>query len=140
VLSGVDPDFREIKVKIRNDGTEGAFIRVYLDATPPAGGGCTPNGRILDKTVFVPAGNQTVNVFAEFGSQSGKVEFSCTNQSAVAGQTYTLVAAVDVNGDDSAACSEGALQSLACGNALADDDTDATDNRLSRNAPRIKKP
>jgi hypothetical protein len=135
-LSGVSQDFREIKVQVRNDSDHAASISVYVDANPPADGDCTPNGRILETVVSLEAfgtpGDQA-DLFPEFGSQPGFVEFSCANQ-------YTLVAVVDINGDDSAACSEGNLGSFACRNALNDDDTDSSDNKAVRFAPRVKKP
>ncbi len=56
------------------------------------------------------------------------------------GLPYTIIAAVDVHADDLASCGEGALLSLACYSALADDDTDPTDNRAVRNAPRVQEP
>ena len=53
------------------------------------------------------------------------------------GLSYTWVAVADHGADDLAFCGPGALQSLACYNALADDDQDPADNRLSRNGPRV---
>ncbi|MDO8611976.1 MAG: hypothetical protein Q7R32_04045 [Dehalococcoidia bacterium] len=58
----------------------------------------------------------------------------------MAGFTYTLLAAVDAHADDLAACGPGAIQSLACFNALANDDGDLFDNRASRSAPRVESP
>ncbi len=140
---------RTVFVRVSNEGDHTDSIGVYLDAIPPAGGGCLPSGRILSTIVTLSPGG-AVNVFADTGTLGdGLVEFSCTNQSAVVGQTYTLIAAVDVhaddlltdtNGDLLADCRPGALLSLACGNALADDDTGPPNNRLSRNAPRVQPP
>ncbi len=142
VLSDGSPDFKEIGVQVRALGDHPATVRVYIDVIPP--GGCLPTGRILDDTVTLdPAGasqgtaDKLANVFADTGTpDDGFVEFSCTSQSAV-GQRYTLIAAVDAHDDDSGACGEGDLLTLACINALADDDADLN-NRLSRNAPRVQ--
>ena len=122
-----------------------------MDVIPPGGPsnpfGCLPTGRILDSTVTLdPAGQGNVgidklaNVFADTGTLGdGFVEFSCTDQAGAAGQRYTLIAAVDAHGDDSVACGPGLLGTLACANALFDDDTDSN-NRLTRNAPKVKAP
>jgi hypothetical protein len=148
VLSDASLDFREIGVQVRAEGDHVELVRVYLDVIPPGGpsnpGGCLPNGRILDTTLTLdPTGvtapkNQPV--FADTGTLGdGLVEFSCTNQSAVVGQRYTLIAAVDAHGDDLALCGPGDLLTNDCANALFDDDTDSN-NRLTRNAPKVKKP
>ncbi len=68
------------------------------------------------------------------------VEFSCINQAAVDGLTYTIIAAVDVHADDLADCGEGDLPSLGCSNPLGEDDTDRSDNRAVCNAPRVQEP
>ena len=123
-------------------------IGVVLDVRPPLDPtrplltnpfGCLPNGRILATTVTLAAGSQA-NVRAEFGSAAGKVEFSCTDQAGAAGKFYKLFAAVDVHADDLASCGPSNLQSLACFNALADDDMNPTDNRDDRSAPRVQPP
>ncbi len=150
VLSGVSPDFREIGVQVRALGDHIESVRIYIVVIPPAGGGCLPSGLILDTTVTLdPAGEGNVgidkqaNVFASVGSQAGFVEFSCTNQSAVVGERYEIIAVVDAHGDDSAACTGTPgptfIQTQACANALADDDADAN-NRLQRLAPKVSKP
>ena len=64
----------------------------------------------------------------------------CTDHVGAVGKTYTLVAVADVNADDLGACGAGALQGDACLSALADDDTDNTDNLAIRNAPRVQSP
>lgn len=140
---------REIFVQIRLESGGIKPIGVYLDVIPPGGVGdpfgCLPSGRILQTTVTLDDTGTTLpkqtNVSADTGTLGdGFVEFSCTNQAGAVGKTYTLIAAVDVNADDLAACGAGAIQSLACFNALADDDTDPTNVRASRNAPRVKQP
>ena len=128
----------------RNDGDHDELMGVYLDVVPPGGasnpGGCVPNGRILQTTLVLEAGRQE-RLFADTGTLGdGLVEFSCTNRAAVVGFTYTLLVALDAHADDLAACGPGAIQSLACFNALANDDGDALDNRLSRSAPRVEPP
>ncbi len=154
VLSDGSPDFKEIGVQVRALGDHPAPVRVYMDVMPPGGpsnpGGCLPYGRILDDTVTLdPAGasqgtaDKLANVFASFGSQAGFVEFSCTSQSTVVGQRYTLIAVVDAHGDDSGPCGEGLLITQACINALAldDDDSDVTNVRLTRSgALRVQPP
>lgn len=151
-LNGVATDTREIGVQVRNDGDHTETIGVYADIVPPGGPsnpfGCQPSGRIIKTQVTLPAagqpGNQT-NVFADgyTGDPTpgdGMATFSCTDQAGAAGQTYTIIAAVDAHGDDLAACGPSSILTLACGNALADDDVDASDNRLSRNAFRVRLP
>ncbi len=146
VLSGTSFHSDIVAVKVRNDGDHIETVRVYMDAIPPGGasnpGGCVPTGRILDSSVTLdPTGvtfPKQTNVFADTGTPSdGLVDFSCTNKSAVIGMTWTLIAAVDAHGDDSAACGPGLLLTAACANALVDDDTDSN-NRLTRNAPRVQ--
>ena len=129
---------------IRNEGDHDEMIGVYLDVIPPGGisnpGGSIPAGRILETTAVLEP-NRQLRLFADTGTPGdGLVEFSCTNQGAVVGLTYTIIAVVDVHADDLAACGEGELDSLACFNALADDDTDPTDNRVTRSAPRVQAP
>ena len=133
-----------VDLRFRNESDHDETIGVYLDVIPPGGpsnpGGCLPAGRILETAAFVEAGKQT-RLFADTGTLGdGLVEFSCTNQAAVVGLPYTIVAAVDVHADDLSSCGPGTLLSLACFNALADDDTDPTDNRAVRNAPRVQAP
>ena len=121
-------------------------VGVYIDVIPPGGAsdpyGCLPNGRILQTTVTLDTGgNGNTNVYADTGiGGDGLVEFSCTEHAGAVGKTYTLVAVADVNADDLGACGPGALQGDACVSALADDDTDNTDNLAIRNAPRVQSP
>ncbi len=115
-----------------------------MDAIPPGGAsdpyGCLPNGRILQTTVTLGDSSQA-NIFADSGTiGDGRVEFSCTDHAGAVGKTYTLIAVADVNADDLAACGPGALQGVACVSALADDDTDNTDNLAIRIAPRVQSP
>ena len=140
----MSPDLQAVKLTLRNEGDHDEMIGVYLDVIPPGGisnpGGCVPASRILETALFMEAGKQT-KVAADTGTLGdGLVEFSCTNQAEVAGLTYTIVAAADVHADDLAACGEGALQGDACASALADDDTDNTDNQAIRSAPRVRGP
>lgn len=122
----------QVSVWFQNEGDHEESIAVYLDAVPPGGldnpGGCQPAGRLIEKTVLVRSGQQ-VSFTAE---SDGPFSFSCTNPEAVIGLPYKLIAAVDAHADDLASCSLGSLLTLACGNALADDDNDPSDNRLSR--------
>ena len=119
-----------------------------LDIIPPGGVtnpfGCIPAGRIINTTVTLGPG-QLANVFADSypGDPTpgdGKVTFSCTNHAGATGSTYTLIGAVDAHADDGGACGPGSIQSIACFNALASDDNDSSDNRVTRNAPRVQKP
>jgi len=95
----------------------------------PAAGGCTPNGRVLETTVTLAAGAKI--------AISVPVSYSCSDPSAANGLSYTWVAVADHGADDLASCGVGNLQSVACFDALADDDQDPADNRLSRNGPRV---
>jgi len=141
-------------VKVRNDGDHIETVRVYIDVIPPGGvtnpGGCLPDntGRVMDSSVTLdPTGvsyPKQANVFADTGTLGdGLVDYSCTNQSAVVGLKWTIIAAVDAHGDDSGACGFGLLLSGACASALADDDlaglTDGV-NILTRSAPRVQPP
>jgi hypothetical protein len=147
VLSGVPLDYGTVFVQVRNMLPEIATIGVYLDVVPPGGTtnpyGCAPSGRLLQTTVTLDGTGKTLpkqtNVFADTGMLGDDlVEFSCADHAGAFGKTYTLIAAVDVNADDAAFCSAGNIQSLACYNALADDDTNPTDNRATRNAPKVQ--
>jgi len=48
------------------------------------------------------------------------------------------MAAADAHADDGAACGPFQIPSTNCFNALADDDNDASDNRATTNAFRVK--
>jgi len=148
-LGGVSETSEIIAVKVRNEGDHIETVRVYIDMIPPGGpsnpGGCVPTGRVLDGSVTLDPTGVTLpkqqNVFADTGTLGdGLVDFSCTNHAAVVGLTWTILAAVDAHGDDSAACGPGLITSMGCYNALADDDSDPLDNRLSRSAPRVQPP
>ena len=144
MLGKGSPDLEAIEFRFRNESDHDETIGVYLDVIPPGDpsnpGGCIPAGRILETTAFVAAGRQT-KLFADTGTLGdGLVEFSCSNQGAVVGLPYTIIAAVDAHADDLAACGPFALVSLACFNALGDDEIDPFDNRTVRNAPKVQAP
>ncbi len=141
VLSGVCNEQDNVFVKVKNltDATE--LVGVYMDVIPPGGpsnpGGCQPSGRILQTTVVIPVGGQ-VNVLADT-TGTGLVTFACSNQNAVAGQSYTFIAVVDDHADDPAACGPGALLSLTCFNALCSDVSNCSDFRLSTTGATVRK-
>ncbi len=151
MLSDTPLDLKTIGVKVRNQGDHTETIGVYIDVITPGGtftsstavsaanpGGCEPAGRILSTTVVV-APTVTADVFADTGTLGDNlVQFSCTNAAAVFGMTYTIIAAVDAHADDEFPfCGPGNILTVACGAALADDESDGADNRLSRNAFRV---
>jgi hypothetical protein len=116
-------------IVVANDGNHAETIGVYVDVTAPATGGCTPNGRVLQTTVTLGAGNKTTIPVP--------VSYSCLDPSAADGMSYTWIAVADHGADDLSSCGTGTLQSLACFNALADDDEDPSDNRVSRTGPKV---
>ena len=116
-------------IVVANQSTHSDTIGVYVDVMAPASGGCAPNGRVLQTTITLAAGAKTTIPVP--------VSYSCADPAASNGLSYTWVAVADHGADDLASCSPGALQSLACFNALADDDQDPADNRLSRNGPKV---
>jgi hypothetical protein len=120
---------------IENQGDHTEQFGLYVDIIPPGGVsnpyGCTPNGRIIQTVVTLSPGEKQ-NVF------SAPMTFNCANQAGAAGQTYTIIAVIDVHADDLAACPPSTLMSVSCFNALADDDTDDSDNRRSVNRPKIQ--
>ena len=142
----MQPNLRELFAQVRNRSDHSDTIGVYMDVIPPGGVtnpfGCLPTGRIILTSVFLTAfgtAGDDANVFADTGSLGdGQVEFSCTDRAGALGKTYTIIAAADLHNDDLASCGAGALQSLACFNALADDDQDPPDNRKVRNAPKVQ--
>ena len=69
----------------------------------------------------------------------GLVEFHCTD-AAADGQPYHWKVAVDVNGDDLAACSGPGGINSACTTALADDDLEGTrpNNIKTRDLPIVR--
>src|SRR5438132_1518434 len=116
-------------IVVANESTHEDTIGVYVDVMAPAAGGCTPNGRVLQTTVTLAAGAKTTIPVP--------VNYSCSDPAAANGLSYTVIAVADHGGDDLTACPPGALQSVACFNALADDDQDPADNRASRNGPKV---
>jgi len=92
--------------------------------------GCTPSGRVLNTVVTLAPGEQT--------TFSINVVINCADVAGALNQTFTLMGAVDVHADDAGACGPFQIQSMTCYNALADDDDDDTDNRVSTNAFRVK--
>ena len=91
--------------------------------------GCTPNGRVLQTTVTLGAGNKTTIPVP--------VSYTCSDVAAADGMSYTWLAVADHGADDLTSCGAGSLQSLGCFNALADDDADPADNRMSRTGPKV---
>jgi xanthine dehydrogenase iron-sulfur cluster and FAD-binding subunit A len=92
--------------------------------------GCSPTGRVINQVITLdPGEQQTITV---------NVPISCADVAGATGQTFTLIGVVDVHADDAGACAPGQLMSMACYNALADDDDDDADNRVVTNAFRVK--
>jgi hypothetical protein len=116
-------------ITVANQSGHSDTIGVYVDLMAPAAGGCLPNGRVLQTTVVVAAGAKT--------TVSVPVTYRCSDPSAANGLSYTWVAVADHNADDVSSCPPGSLQGVTCFNALADDDQDPADNRVSRNGPRV---
>jgi sugar lactone lactonase YvrE len=123
-----------IEVRVQNRGNHTETIGVYADAIPPGGPsnpyGCAPSGRIIETTVTLAPGKKTAVSSADFA-------FTCADAAGARGQRFTIVALVDAHGDDLAACGPGQLQGMACFNALANDDADPSNNRISRNCCRV---
>ena len=114
-------------IVVWNDGDHTETIGVYVDVFAPSG--CTPNGRVLQTAVTVDAGKKT--------TLSVGVNYSCSDVGAADGLSYAWTVAADHGADDLASCGPGSIQSLACFNALANDDEDPADNRKSRTGPRV---
>ena len=114
-------------VVVANESNHTETIGVYVDVLAPSG--CTPNGRVLQTTVSLAAGNKT--------TVPVPVSYSCSNGGAANGQSYTWTAVADHGADDLASCGPGSLQGLTCFNALANDDEDPADNRKSRTGPKV---
>jgi hypothetical protein len=114
-------------VVVANESNHAETIGVYVDVVAPSG--CTPSGRVLQTTVTLGAGNKT--------TLSVPVSYSCSDPSAVNGQSFSWTAVADHGADDLASCGPGSLQSLACFNALADDDEDSADNRRALTGPKV---
>jgi CSLREA domain-containing protein len=115
-----------VNVTVANQSAHADTIGVYVDVMAPPG--CTPNGRDTT-TLMWPAGFK--------GTLSIPVSYSCSDPAAANGQSFTWVAVADHGADDAASCPVGSLQSVACFDALADDDQDPADNRATRNGPRV---
>jgi len=128
------PDVKNVVVQVRNEGDHTESFAVYVDIVPPGGitnpFDCTPNGRIINSVVTLTPGEQTVI--------NTEQAFNCADVAGAVGQTYTIMAAADAHADDAGACGATQIQSMACNNALADDDNDAADNRATTNGFRVK--
>jgi hypothetical protein len=133
-LSDGTPDVKKVSVQIRNEGNHTDSFAVYVDILPPGGSsnpyGCTPIGRIINTVVTLGPGEQAV--------VSADQTFNCVNVAGALNQSYTISGAIDVHANDAAACPVFQLQTMACFNALADDDDDPSDNRASANGFTIK--
>jgi len=134
VLSDGTADTKAVVIQVRNEGTATELFGVYVDIVPPGGVsnpyGCTPIGRIIDTVVTLAPDEQTV--------VQASPTFDCADVPGALDQTYTIKAAVDVHADDGGACGPFQIQSMACFNALADDDNDDADNRLTTSAFSVK--
>jgi hypothetical protein len=114
-------------ITVANQSAHTDTIGIYVDVMAPPG--CAPNGRVLQTALtFAPGAKTTLAV---------PVSYSCSDPVAANGQSFTWVAVADHGHDDAAWCPPTTLQSIACFNALADDDEDPADNRLSRNGPKV---
>jgi len=135
VLSDGQPDLKNIVIQVRNDGDHTETIGVYVDIIPPGGitnpYGCTPFGRVIDTTVTLAPGSQTTVT-------SANLSFACADVAGATGQSYTIMAAADAHADDGGACGPFQIQSMTCFNALADDDNDSSDNRVTTNGYTVK--
>ena len=116
-------------IVVANQSAHTDTIGVYADVIEPAVGGCTPNGRVLQTTVTLNAGAKT--------TLSVPVSYSCSDPATGNGLSFTWVAVADHGADDAASCGPRTLSSMACFNALADDDEDPADNRATRNGPKV---
>jgi hypothetical protein len=134
VLSDGQPDLKNLVIQVRNEGDHTETIGVYVDIIPPGGVtnpyGCTPAGRVINTVLTLAPGEQT--------SFSTTLSFSCVDVAGATGQTYTIMAAADAHADDSGSCAVFQIQSMTCANALADDDNDPTDDRVTTNGFRVK--
>jgi hypothetical protein len=136
LISGVPKNLRlspgevindSASVVVANESDHAETIGVYVDVVAPSG--CTPNGRVLQTTVTLGAGNKTTIPVP--------VSYSCSDVAAANGLSYNWTAVADHGADDLASCGPGSLQGLTCFNALADDDEDPADNRKSRTGPKV---
>ena len=124
-------------IQVRNEGDHTETIGVYVDIIPPGGVdnpfGCSPAGRVIDTTVTLGTTNGTNQT-----TVSVTLSFSCEDVAGATGQTYTIVAVADAHADDGGPCAPGQLMTMTCFNALADDDNDASDNRVVTNGYQVK--
>jgi len=101
---------------------------------PPGGTtnpyGCSPFGRVTNTVVVLDPGSQA--------TLTASLTFACLDIAGALGQSYTITAAADAHADDAGACPVFQIQSVGCFNALADDDNDSSDNRLTTNAFQVK--
>jgi len=134
VLSDGTPDVKNLVIQVRNEGDHSESIGVYVDIVPPGGisnpYGCTPLGRVINTVVTLAPGQQT--------TVNTNVSFDCADVGGAFGQTYTIMAAADAHADDAGACAPFQIQSMACFNALANDDSDSADNRLATSGFKVK--
>jgi len=128
------PNSKGLTVKVRNNSDHTENIGVYVDIVPPGGitnpFGCTPFGRVIE-TVVTVAPTQSVDVTVT-------LSFDCADRAGAQGQSYTVTAVADDHADDLGACGPGMLMSVTCFNALADDDSVASNNRLVTNLYQVK--
>ena len=122
-----------IQVRVQNLSERTAVVGVYADVIPPGGTsnpyGCT-SGRAIGWSVTLTPGQKTT-------VSSADITFGCADAAGARGKKYTVVAVADVRGDDLAACGEGQLQSMTCYSALADDDANSANNRISRTCCKV---
>src|SRR5207249_5138053 len=85
-----------VQVRVQNSSGRTATISVYTDVIPPGGTsnpyGCTSGRFIETREVLAPGEKRTVS------SLDGT--FSCADAAGARGKKYTVVAVVDVRGDD----------------------------------------
>jgi hypothetical protein len=128
------PDTKNVNIQVRNEGDHTDSFALYVDIIPPGGStnpfSCIPIGRIINQVVTLAPGEQTV--------VQATPTFNCANVAGATGGTYTIEAAIDVHDDDEGACAPFQIQSMACFTALADDDDDDGDNRVTKNAFEVK--
>jgi hypothetical protein len=116
-----------VSVTVANESSHIDNIGIYLDALGPAG--CGPNSRVFNTTTMLAPGDRiTYRV---------PVSYTCSDPAAANGASYTWTAVADHGADDAASCPPGSLQGVTCFNALANDDADPADDRLSRNGPKV---
>jgi len=128
------PNTKGLTVKVRNNSSITESIGVYADIVPPGGMtnpfGCTPFGRVIDTVLTVAP---TVSADATV-----TLSFDCADRAGAQGLTYTITAVADLHADDEGACGVFQLQTTTCFNALADDDSVPSNNRLTTNAYQVK--